>query len=128
MGLGLHIESGAPVDREAGLAFPMTPEGIEFVRSAATGWADAAIADGDEPGPAYEAAERTIAFYTIRARRLSGGTSSKPSATRPAGRSCSCWPPASSRRGRSSRRCRPAGRSPSPPSRSTSRCCARRAW
>src|SRR3954470_16022344 len=48
MGLGLHIQSGAPVDREAGLAFPLTPEGLEFVRAAATGWAEAAIADGDE--------------------------------------------------------------------------------
>jgi uncharacterized protein YndB with AHSA1/START domain len=65
MALGLHLESGEPVDREAGLAFPMTPEGIEFVRSAAMGWADAAIADGEEPGPAYEAAERTIGFYTV---------------------------------------------------------------
>jgi uncharacterized protein YndB with AHSA1/START domain len=65
MALGLHLETGAPVDREAGQAFPMTPEGLEFVRSAATGWAEAAIADGDEPGPAREAAERTIAFYTI---------------------------------------------------------------
>jgi uncharacterized protein YndB with AHSA1/START domain len=64
MALGLHLETGAPVDREAGMAFPLTPEGLEFVRSAATGWADAAVADGDEPGPAHEAAERTIAFYT----------------------------------------------------------------
>jgi hypothetical protein len=29
------------------------------------GWADAAIADGEEPDAAYEAAERTIAFYTV---------------------------------------------------------------
>jgi uncharacterized protein YndB with AHSA1/START domain len=64
MGLGLHIQSGAPVDREAGLAFPLTPEGLEFVRAAATGWAEAAIADGDEAGPAHVAAERTVAFYT----------------------------------------------------------------
>src|SRR3954447_3429295 len=64
MALGVHVASGAPVDQEAGLAFPMTPEGLEFVRSAAAGWADAAVGDGDEPAPAHEAAERTVAFYT----------------------------------------------------------------
>ena len=64
MGLGLHIDSGEPVDREAGLAFPLTPEGLEFVRASAAGWADAAVGDGDEPGPAHEAAERTVGFYT----------------------------------------------------------------
>jgi uncharacterized protein YndB with AHSA1/START domain len=64
MGLGLHVDSGAPVDREAGMNFPLTPEGREFVRASAAGWADAAIADGDEPGPAHEAAERTVGFYT----------------------------------------------------------------
>ena len=65
MGLGLHLESGEPVDRDAGLAFPTTPEGRAFVRGAATGWADAAVADGDEPDAAREAAERTIHFYTV---------------------------------------------------------------
>ncbi|NHC16574.1 SRPBCC family protein [Motilibacter deserti] len=65
MGLGLHLESAAPVDAEAALAFPTTPAGIDFVRSAATGWADAAVRDGDDPGPAHEAAERTVAFYTV---------------------------------------------------------------
>ena len=64
MGLELHLATGEPVDREAGLAFPTTPEGREFVRRAATGWADAAVVAGDEPAPAHEAAERTIGFYT----------------------------------------------------------------
>lgn len=64
MGLGLHLESGTPVDREAGAAFSLTPEGVEFVRSAAAGWADAAIGDGDAPDAAREAAEHTVAFYT----------------------------------------------------------------
>ncbi|MBL7499688.1 SRPBCC domain-containing protein [Frankia sp. CNm7] len=64
MGLGLHLDSGAPVDPAVGLAFPTTPEGVEFVRRCAAGWADAAVGDGDEPGPAREAAERTVAFYT----------------------------------------------------------------
>ncbi len=64
IGLGLHLESGAAVDRAEGEAFPTTPEGVEFTRQAATSWAEAAIGDGDEPGPAHEAAERTVAFYT----------------------------------------------------------------
>lgn len=65
VGLGLHLESGAPVDPAAAAVFTTTPEGIEFVRQAATGWGDAAIADGDEPGPAHEAAARTVHFYTV---------------------------------------------------------------
>jgi uncharacterized protein YndB with AHSA1/START domain len=64
MGLGLHIESGAPVDPAEGAAFPTSPEGVELVRRAATDWADAAVSDGDEPDAAHEAAERTVAFYT----------------------------------------------------------------
>jgi hypothetical protein len=64
MGLGLHIESGAPVDPAMAVTFPVSPEGVEFVRRAAAGWADAAVKDGDETGPAHEAAGRTVAFYT----------------------------------------------------------------
>lgn len=65
MGLGLHLESGAPVDPSYADDWSTTPEGVVFVRHSATGWADAAVADGDEPGPAGEAAERTVAFYTV---------------------------------------------------------------
>jgi uncharacterized protein YndB with AHSA1/START domain len=64
MGLGEHIESGAPVDKEEALAFPTSPEGTEFVQRAATDWADAAIGDGDKPDAAREAADRTVGFYT----------------------------------------------------------------
>ncbi|MCW4351767.1 SRPBCC family protein [Hoyosella sp. YIM 151337] len=64
MGLALHIQSGAPVDPEDGMAFPLTPEGRLFVRTAAMSWAEAAIADGDDSAAARAAAERTIAFYT----------------------------------------------------------------
>jgi uncharacterized protein YndB with AHSA1/START domain len=73
VGLGLHIETGAPVDPEEGLAFPTSPVGVEFVRQAAAGWGDAAISDGDDPGPAREAAERTVAFYTTAPEDGSGG-------------------------------------------------------
>jgi uncharacterized protein YndB with AHSA1/START domain len=64
MGLGLHLESGAPVDPAMAVTFPVSPEGVAFVRRAAAGWADAAVKDGDETGPAHEAAARTVAFYT----------------------------------------------------------------
>jgi uncharacterized protein YndB with AHSA1/START domain len=64
MGLGLHLESGASVDKAEATAFPTSPAGVEFVRRAASDWAAAAIGDGDEPSPAREAAERTVAFYT----------------------------------------------------------------
>ena len=64
MGLGLHIESGTPLDPATAVTFPASPEGTEFIRRAAEGWADAAVRDGDEQGQAHEAAARTVAFYT----------------------------------------------------------------
>jgi uncharacterized protein YndB with AHSA1/START domain len=72
IGLGLHLESGAQVDPEEGARFPTSPAGVEFVRGAAASWAGAAVADGDEPGPAQEAAERTVAFYTVEPEDGSG--------------------------------------------------------
>jgi uncharacterized protein YndB with AHSA1/START domain len=65
MGLGLHLESGAQVDPAIAVTFPASPEGVEFIRRSAAGWADAAVKDGDQPGPAHEAAERTVTFYTV---------------------------------------------------------------
>lgn len=64
LGLQWHIDSGEPVDRAEGEAFPVSPAGVEFVRAAAGDWADAAVADGDQAQPAAEAAQRTVAFYT----------------------------------------------------------------
>ncbi len=64
LALGPHVNTGAQVDPETAVTFPATPEGREFIRLAATAWADAAIGDGDEPGAAHEAAGRTFAFYT----------------------------------------------------------------
>ena len=65
MGLGLHLENGAQVDPALAVTFPASADGAEFIRRSAAGWADAAIRDGDEPGPAREAAERTVVFYTV---------------------------------------------------------------
>lgn len=64
MGLGLHIDTGAPVDPDEGLAFATTPEGHAFVGASAQGWAEAAAADGDDPSAARAAAAQTTAFYT----------------------------------------------------------------
>jgi uncharacterized protein YndB with AHSA1/START domain len=65
MGLGRHLETGASNDPAEGNAWVLSPDGVKFVRHAAAGWEDAAIADGDERDAAHEAAERTIAFYTV---------------------------------------------------------------
>lgn len=64
MGLGLHLQTGEPVDPTAALAFPLSSEGGEFFRAAAAAWAAAAIADGDAVDEATGAAEASIAFYT----------------------------------------------------------------
>jgi uncharacterized protein YndB with AHSA1/START domain len=64
LGLGLHLDAGEPVDPAQAEAWSVSPQGIEFVRHAAHGWAEAAIADGDDPAAAREAAERTVASYT----------------------------------------------------------------
>jgi uncharacterized protein YndB with AHSA1/START domain len=65
MGLGRHLDSGAQVDKQEALAFPVSPDGTAFVRAAAAGWASAAVADGDEREVAEQAAARTVAFYTV---------------------------------------------------------------
>lgn len=65
IGLGLHIDSGEPVDPESGASFALTASGTEFVRKSAAGWAAAAAADGDDRPAADAAAERTVAFYTV---------------------------------------------------------------
>lgn len=64
VGLGLYLASGTPIDPAAAAELHTRREGIEFVRLSATGWADAAAADGDEPAAAHEVAERTVIFYT----------------------------------------------------------------
>lgn len=63
MALGLHIDSGEPVDPEEGMAFSGTPSGQAFIRLTGTAWGEAAIADGDDPAEARAAAERTIDAY-----------------------------------------------------------------
>ena len=63
-GLGLHIDTGAPVDPELAAGFTLTPEGLTFVETSCAGWSAAAIADGDDAEAARAAAARTVAAYT----------------------------------------------------------------
>ncbi len=65
VGLGLHLADGSALNETSTDDWAVTPEGTEFVRHAAADWARAATADGDEESAAREAAERTIAFYTV---------------------------------------------------------------
>jgi uncharacterized protein YndB with AHSA1/START domain len=65
VGLGLYLASGAPVDPEAALSWPTTPDGVAFVRHVAAGWARAAVSDGDDAAAANDAAENTVVFYTV---------------------------------------------------------------
>jgi uncharacterized protein YndB with AHSA1/START domain len=64
LGLGWHLTSGAALDPAEALAWPISPDGVEFVRLASDSWAQAAIDDGDLPEEARPAAERTAAFYS----------------------------------------------------------------
>jgi uncharacterized protein YndB with AHSA1/START domain len=64
MGLALHLASGEPSDPAEAEAWTVSDAGKEFVGAAAFGWAEAAVADGDDPADARAAAERTVAFYT----------------------------------------------------------------
>jgi uncharacterized protein YndB with AHSA1/START domain len=65
LGVGMYVAGdsvpNAPADADA---FRTSAEGTEFIRRSGDGWAEAAIADGDEADAAREAAARTIAAYT----------------------------------------------------------------
>jgi uncharacterized protein YndB with AHSA1/START domain len=63
-GLDQHLASGAAVNPAEAASWPTSPEGVEFVRLASEGWAQAAIGDGDDPEQARVAAESTFAAYT----------------------------------------------------------------
>ena len=62
-GLALHLEQpAAPKPDEA--AFAASPEGRAFIIGSSERWEQAAVAAGEDPGAAREAARRTAAFYT----------------------------------------------------------------
>lgn len=64
LGLGLHIDSGEPVDPGEFVSWSMSEEGLQFVRDSSAAWRDADIAGGEDAEQARAAAERTSAFYT----------------------------------------------------------------
>lgn len=63
LGLDFHIaQPAAPKPDEA--AFAASPDVKAFISGSTQGWAQAAIAAGDDPDAAHAAARRTAAFYT----------------------------------------------------------------
>ena len=65
LGLGLHLDAGEAVDPGEARAWVVSQDGTAFVRHAATAWADAAVADGDDPERGRAAAGNTVTFYTV---------------------------------------------------------------
>lgn len=63
-GLGLHLDRGAGVTREAAEAWMVSDEAKTFMRASADAWAEAHIAAGEDPEVARGMATRTAAFYT----------------------------------------------------------------
>lgn len=80
--LGRYLDTGTPADPQRAAAFPLSPDGKAFVRTAAEGWAAAAIADGDDPETAQQAAARTAAFYSGPPAGGTGPDSDSHSGTR----------------------------------------------
>jgi uncharacterized protein YndB with AHSA1/START domain len=64
LGLGMHLASGEPVDRDAVNAWMASEEGIGFVTLASEGWRAASVAAGTPEEAARGAADRSTAFYT----------------------------------------------------------------
>lgn len=63
LGLAMHLaDPAAPKPDE--IAFVTSADGRAFIAASSAAWAEAAIAAGEEPGAAQEAAARTTAFYT----------------------------------------------------------------
>ncbi len=64
LGLGMHLDTGDAVDPEVATGLLTTPEGVALAHEASSRWAEAAVADGDDPEAAHAAARRTVAAYT----------------------------------------------------------------
>ncbi|MEU8901600.1 SRPBCC family protein [Nocardia sp. NPDC048505] len=75
LGLGMHLSTDEPVDPDVALTLHKTPEGLEFIRTAADAWGAAAIADGDDPAVAAAAVEQTFTFYTVEPEPEAGAES-----------------------------------------------------
>ena len=64
VGLGLHLASGAAVDRDGFAAWTASDAGKVFVRQSSDDWCRASVAAGTDRAAASAAAARTTAFYT----------------------------------------------------------------
>ena len=64
VGIGMHLESGEPVSDEVKAGWNFSDDGRAYLRVASAGWADAAVADGDEREVADRAAATTFEAYT----------------------------------------------------------------
>ncbi len=64
MGLDLHLASGEALDPAVVEAWSSSDEGREYLGGSSAGWADAAIADGDDEKAARAAERATTAAYT----------------------------------------------------------------
>lgn len=64
LGLDLHLASGEALDPAVVEAWSSSDEGREYLGGSSAGWADAAIADGEDEDAARAAERATTAFYT----------------------------------------------------------------
>ncbi len=66
MGLAHYLATGESMvsSTDAENTWAASSEGRQFITGSSTGWADAAIADGDDPDQARRAEANTTAFYT----------------------------------------------------------------
>jgi len=68
-GLVNHLAdpTASPADPAAAAAWSASPQGKHYMKRSSEAWADAAIANGDDPDQARAAAERTYQAYTAEA-------------------------------------------------------------
>ena len=64
LGMALHLDTGAPVDPEAVMAWQMSADGVAFVVGSSDGWGAADAAGGTDPEEAKAKADRTTEAYT----------------------------------------------------------------
>jgi uncharacterized protein YndB with AHSA1/START domain len=64
LGLSLHLTTGEHLHEEQAIAWSMSPEGFEFMKSSLGSWVDAQVAAGEGRPQAEAAAERCLAAYT----------------------------------------------------------------
>ena len=64
LGLDLHLTSGEALDPAAVEAWSTSDEGREYLGRSSAGWADAAVAGGEDEETARAAERATTAFYT----------------------------------------------------------------